>query len=236
MTLVVATRMKVRKVRYLPRFLQGSLAAARQGQRTPGFLDGRLRAERDGTFWTLTLWESGRDMTGFRDSGIHAVLTRHLADWASEAAFGVWSTDSAELPAWDRASRQLAAHPRFPPFDAPAPAPRNRQAPTARRFGLDVPIPTRRTPDPAAGVSGAPQPGSSGQPRTAGARSRRQGEGENAGVLLPQAVQHYPHVQPRGRRVQLHEYEVGGQLGEAGVVFRRDVVAVAGSRCEPNPS
>jgi len=71
MILVVATRMKVRKVRYLPRFLQGSLAAARQAQRTPGFLDGRLRVERDGTFWTLTLWESGRDMTGFRDSGIH---------------------------------------------------------------------------------------------------------------------------------------------------------------------
>src|SRR4051812_9259883 len=116
MAIVVATRMKVARWRDMPRFLRGSMAAGRQARRSPGLLGGRLRAAAPGVYWTLTVWDSARDMQAFRDGGVHAILVPRLAGWASEAVFGVWNSTSAKLPTWSEASRHIAEHPNFAPL------------------------------------------------------------------------------------------------------------------------
>jgi hypothetical protein len=141
MAVAVATRFKVNGIRYLTRFLWGSTVAALQARRSPGFLAGRLRIDSGGAFWTLTLWQSGRDMVGFRDSGAHAVLTPKLAEWASEAVLGVWNTDA--LPSWDEVNRRVAEHPRYTAVDDPAPAHVARHFDPTRR-GVVAPIPRVR--------------------------------------------------------------------------------------------
>ena len=138
MAVVVATRMKVARWRDMPRFLRGSMAAGRQARRSPGLLGGRLRAEPSGVYWTLTVWSSARDMQAFRDGGVHAILVPRLAGWASEAVFGVWTTESSELPTWSEASRRIAEHPNFAPLDHPSAAHRDAQVIPARRMGLDL--------------------------------------------------------------------------------------------------
>lgn len=143
MAVVVATRMKVGRLRDVPRFLRGSLAAGRQASKSPGLLGGRLRAELPGVYWTLTLWESGRDMAEFRDGGVHAILVPRLAGWASEAVFGVWTLDSSDVPSWAEAARRVAEQPNFAPLDNPSPSHRSGLVKPARRMGLDLPIRTR---------------------------------------------------------------------------------------------
>lgn len=143
MAIVVATRFRTSSNRHLPRFLQGTIAAALQARRSPGFLAGQLRIDPGGAYWTLTLWESGRDMVGFRDSGIHAVLVPRLAEWAGEAVFGVWNTERV-LPSWQEVDRRVAEHPNFPPLDNPSAAHLARHVDPAHRYGLVLPIPGRR--------------------------------------------------------------------------------------------
>ncbi len=144
MAVAVATRFKVNRKRNLPRFLYGSLVATLQARRSPGFLAGQLRRDPGGAYWTLTLWQSGPDMVGFRDSGVHAVLVPRLAEWAGEAVLGVWNADDSALPSWDEVNRRVAEHPRFTTLDEPGPAHLARRFDPAHRFGLVAPIPRVR--------------------------------------------------------------------------------------------
>lgn len=86
MAVVVATRTKMHRARFLPKFLVANVRVAWQARRTPGFLGGRLRVEQGGAFWTLTAWQSGRDM------------------------IGVWNTAESIVPHCDEASRHVATN------------------------------------------------------------------------------------------------------------------------------
>lgn len=145
MTVIVATRMKVRKARFLPKFLGANIRIAWQARQTPGFRGGRLRVESGGAFWTLTAWESGRDMVCFRDSGAHVTTMPRLAEWASEGVFGVWNAAEPKVPHWDEASRHVAMRPNFGALHHPDSAHESRVVAPARRFGIDIPIPAPRT-------------------------------------------------------------------------------------------
>jgi len=144
MAVAVATRFKVNRKRDLPKFLWGSTVAALQARRTPGFLAGRLRRDPGGAYWTLTLWRSGRDMVGFRDSGVHAALTPKLAEWASHAVLSVWNAEGDTLPSWDEVNRRIAERPRFTTVDHPDADHLAERFDPAHPFGLVAPIPRVR--------------------------------------------------------------------------------------------
>lgn len=145
MAVVVATRTKMSRWRYLPRFMTQSLVVALQARRSPGFRGGRLRIGTDGSFWTLTAWNSGRDMVAFRESGRHAEVMPSMAGWASEALFAMWNDDGTAMPAWSDVSRRVAAKPNHLDLDAPSPAHLEGAAPSVTRAGLPIPIPRRRS-------------------------------------------------------------------------------------------
>jgi heme-degrading monooxygenase HmoA len=144
MAVVVATRFKLGSARHLPRFFAGTMATARQARRSPGFVGGRLRVEPGGVYWTLTTWQSGRDMVAFRNAGAHAAVVPRLGGWACEAVFGVWNVDDEGVPSWAEASRRLAEHPNFATLDEPSAAHLAGTFRPARQLGLDMPLFRRR--------------------------------------------------------------------------------------------
>lgn len=111
MLVVVATRMKIGRLRDVPRFVWASLVIALQARRSQGFLGGRLRVSADGALWTVTVWTGGQTMTRFGDSGVHATVVPLAETWASEAVFGVWNSATARVPSWRRATQHIANTP-----------------------------------------------------------------------------------------------------------------------------
>ena len=141
MPVVVATRMKVGRLRDVPRFVWASLVIAVQARRSQGFLGGRLRVSADGAFWTVTVWTGGQTMTRFRDSGVHATVVPLAETWASEAVFGVWNSANGRVPSWRRAAQHIGEHPNFTKIlERPTEAHRQRKPPTSPRLGLSAPI------------------------------------------------------------------------------------------------
>jgi hypothetical protein len=144
MAVVVATRMVPSKLRHLPAFLVGSMRAGAQAQRAAGFRAGRMRIVRGPAFWTLTVWQDGRHMSAYRDSGVHAKLAPHIARWAKEAAFTVWQTDNTLLPSWREATRRMADRAVFAPLENPNERHIRHELPKARYLGLVAPMVPRR--------------------------------------------------------------------------------------------
>lgn len=75
--------------------------SGRQAEHAPGFLGGRLAADRDRAFWTVTAWSDAKAMHAFRGSGDHRRAMRGmrvLDRYCDEAATVTWSSPSARLP------------------------------------------------------------------------------------------------------------------------------------------
>lgn len=99
MALVAITRLRLRGYRFLPAFGWHSLKAARQAERSPGFLGGALSADPlRVTYWTVTVWESEAAMRAFRASGDHQRVMHRLAGWCDEASVAHWEQADASVP------------------------------------------------------------------------------------------------------------------------------------------
>jgi hypothetical protein len=106
---VSITRLHLRSIWYLPHFFWMNERTVRQIRRSIGFREGRLLADSDLTFWTLTLWDSNAAMRAFRDSGAHRVVMPKLLTWCDEASVAQM-TDRAALPDWEEGHGWMRAH------------------------------------------------------------------------------------------------------------------------------
>ncbi|WP_263383881.1 DUF3291 domain-containing protein [Granulicella arctica] len=107
MAFVSLTRLRIRSIRFLPRFVVHTLASLRQVKKAPGFLVGALLPDRSWTFWTLTAWESQESMRAYIVSGSHKEAMRHLLEWCDEASVAHWDQPDSTLPAWLEADRRM---------------------------------------------------------------------------------------------------------------------------------
>ena len=107
MNFVSVTRLRVRSIRYLLPFIWHTFKVARQAERTPQFLGGRILREARNTFWTVTCWEDEPAMRGFRHRGSHDFVMPKLLQWCDEAAYVHWNQGGMELPDWQEAHRRL---------------------------------------------------------------------------------------------------------------------------------
>jgi hypothetical protein len=121
------TRLRVRSIRFLPEFLLRTFHTKRQATRADGFVGGRLLVDSGHTYWTLTVWESEQAMKKFRGSGEHAKVMRMLPHWCNEAAYGHWTTESTDIPAWPEAYDQLVAVGKLSRVDHPTPEHERRE-------------------------------------------------------------------------------------------------------------
>lgn len=100
MPFVSVTRLRVRSIRFLPRFFWHTRLTLRQVERSPGFIGGSLLPERGWVFWTLTVWESEPMMRAYMTSGDHRAVMPRLFGWCDEASVVHWQTADRAVPAW----------------------------------------------------------------------------------------------------------------------------------------
>lgn len=121
MEMIAITRLRIRAWRFLPVFFWHTRQTVEQARRAPGFLGGRLGAQRDRTFWTLTAWIDEDAMRAYRASGAHRAVMPKLAHWCDEAAVGHWPIEAgAPLPDWETAYQRMTAVGRLTPIKHPS--------------------------------------------------------------------------------------------------------------------
>lgn len=110
-TIVIAfvsvTRLRLRSIRFLPRFAVDFVRTRRQVSTAPGFLSGSLLADRSWTFWTMTAWQSQDAMRHYMTTGDHRTAMPHLLHWCDEASVVHWEQQDDALPSWLEADRRM---------------------------------------------------------------------------------------------------------------------------------
>jgi heme-degrading monooxygenase HmoA len=114
------TRLRIRRVRYVPLFVWRTFLAQRQARRAPGFYGGKLLVDARRTFWTLTVWADERSMKQFRGSGAHAQVMPSLARWCDEAAYTHWISTDNSIPDWSEAYEKLISEGRLSRVERPS--------------------------------------------------------------------------------------------------------------------
>jgi hypothetical protein len=104
---VSVTRLRLRSWFLLPSFLLLNERVRKQLERSAGYRGGSELMDKGLVFWTLTGWESEKDMKAFRGSDAHAEGMRKLPGWCNEAAVAHWVQESTELPTFHEAHRRL---------------------------------------------------------------------------------------------------------------------------------
>lgn len=104
---ISVTRLRVRRLIYLPLFLWRTRSAQKQVEKAPGFVGGRLLIDRKRAYWTLTVWESEKAMKAYRGSGAHGAVMPRLTHWCDEAAYTHWESQDASVPEWPEAYQVL---------------------------------------------------------------------------------------------------------------------------------
>lgn len=117
---VSVTRLRVRSMRYLPQFAWWTLRSQRQARRASGFIDGTITRMRDGSFWTLTVWESVGNTRAFRNAEPHAIAMRGIRRWCDEAVYARYTTSHRGVPTWEEVHGRLVDSPRFTHVDHPS--------------------------------------------------------------------------------------------------------------------
>ena len=105
--LVSITRLRVRLRRHLLPFGWQILLTARQAQRAPGFLGGKLIIDAKKTFWTITAWNDGAAMSAYRNVGPHRRVMPKLLTWCDEASVVHWEQEGSALPDLKEAHRRM---------------------------------------------------------------------------------------------------------------------------------
>jgi heme-degrading monooxygenase HmoA len=109
MVWVSLTRLRVRSVRFLPGFAWFAFRSNVQAKRAAGNLAVDLLADRERTFWTMTVWESRLAMLAFMTSGPHKRAMPKLLEWCDEASVAHWEQEGSALVGWDEADRRMRA-------------------------------------------------------------------------------------------------------------------------------
>jgi quinol monooxygenase YgiN len=122
MPVISITRLRVRSWRFLPAFLFAALRIVKQARGADGNMGVSVLRDRRKAFWTSTAWESEAAMKAFMLANPHGPVMRKLLEWCDEAALAHWTQESAELPSWTEAHRQLLRYGRTSKVNHPSDA------------------------------------------------------------------------------------------------------------------
>ncbi len=120
MNLIAVTRLRLRKIVYLPPFLWTNYLVSRQITRSPGFIRGKLLVDKDLTFWTLTQWQDEVSMRAFVSSTPHRSAMPKLGKWCDEAAVAYWFEELDVLPDWNKVYQNFMRLARATPLPIPS--------------------------------------------------------------------------------------------------------------------
>jgi hypothetical protein len=96
---VLASRLRLRRLRDVPGFLRAALAIRRQVLGSPGAVGVSLLAQpARRTFWTLSAWTDEAAISRFVGELPHRATMSKYHDRLEDAEFTTWTTGSATLP------------------------------------------------------------------------------------------------------------------------------------------
>lgn len=120
MASISITRLRIRRLTFLPGFAVRTLLSQRQLRHSPGFIGGYTALGPRFTFWTVTIWQDIEAMRAFRRSGAHLKAMPKLLDWCDEAA--VATVTGETLPDVSQATQNLIKEGRISKVRYPSPA------------------------------------------------------------------------------------------------------------------
>ena len=106
-TAISITRLRIRRLRFLPAFMYHTLRSQKQLRRSPGFLRGYVALGPHFTFWTVTAWRDLDAMRAFRSAGAHLRAMPKLIDWCDEASVATLTDVGETLIEPAEAARRL---------------------------------------------------------------------------------------------------------------------------------
>jgi hypothetical protein len=121
MPFVSVTRLRIRSLRFLPRFALHTFLALRQVKKAPGFRTGAVLPDRKRAFWTMTVWDSQASMRQYMTSDAHKKAMPHLLNWCDEASLAHWEQADDVLPSWAEADQRMRADGRPSKVHHPSP-------------------------------------------------------------------------------------------------------------------
>ena len=109
MKFVSVTRLKIRKLRFLPGFAWHTARSMWQARQLDSNVRTSLVKDRGLVFWTVTVWENQEAMRSFRNSGAHQTAMPRLFEWCDEATYVHWLQEDGTLPDLKTAYHRLVA-------------------------------------------------------------------------------------------------------------------------------
>jgi hypothetical protein len=122
MPFISVTRLRLRSLRFFPRFAWHTLASTRQLRRASGFLGGQFAGEGLRGFWTVTAWRDEAAMRAYRNTDAHMRAMPKLLGWCDEASVAHWSQATAALPEPATAVERMRTEGRLSKVRHPSPA------------------------------------------------------------------------------------------------------------------
>lgn len=122
MAFVSVTRLRIRRIWFLPAFFVHTIPSFNQARRAPGNLSAQVLNDANRVYWTLSVWTDEEAMRAYMTAGAHMKAMPHLMEWCDEAATGHWTQESTEAPSWTEAHRRLVAEGRRSKVRHPSPA------------------------------------------------------------------------------------------------------------------
>jgi hypothetical protein len=120
MPIAAVTRLRLRKLRFVPLLLVSAIRSRRQAQASEGCLAADVRMQGARVFWTRTLWRDTRAMREFMRRDAHGAVMPKLLHWCDEASVVDFERDA--LPDWDEAEAQMRSTGRVSRVRHPSPA------------------------------------------------------------------------------------------------------------------
>jgi hypothetical protein len=118
--LVMASRLPLRSLATVPRFVGLTVSVVRQLERSDGLVGYSLRAQPLGkTFWTLSAWTDQVALSRFAAEMPHRAVMTRLRPHMGVTRFETWTCGGSALPvAWEEAVERLVR----PAGSSPPPA------------------------------------------------------------------------------------------------------------------
>jgi hypothetical protein len=110
MPTLAITRLRIRRIWFLPRFFRMSMLSLKQAKNSEGIIAVNVFNDAFPVFWTCSIWESEQHMMNYMKSGDHKKAMPYLQKWCNEARTCHVSFDSNIMPAASELALLLHKH------------------------------------------------------------------------------------------------------------------------------
>lgn len=107
MPFISVTRLRLRSIWHLPKFLWHAIPSAGQARKASGNLGVDVFNDAKLAFWTKSAWKDEASMRAYMLAGAHRKAMPTLMDICDEACTAHYEQDGASLPSWTEVHKRL---------------------------------------------------------------------------------------------------------------------------------